>query len=177
MVTEVMANDAIELMPAVRFHLNQRRATSLWPDVWALLDDVKDPEIPAISLWELGVLQDLQVTERNDRRAVTVFITPTYSGCPAIGNMEEDICERLTESGFSTVSVETRLSPAWTTDYLCHEAHRKLRAYGIAPPGDPGCPQCGESRSELVSEFGSTACKSLRSCRSCGEIYEYFKPL
>ena len=172
-----MSQDAIELMPAIRFHLNQRRLTSQWPEVWALLDEIKDPEIPAISLWELGVLQDLQVTERNGHRIVTVFITPTYSGCPAITRMEEDIHKKLTEAGFAQISVERQLTPAWTTDYLCHEARSKLKAYGIAPPGDLGCPQCGEHQSELISEFGSTACKSLRSCNSCGEIYDYFKPL
>lgn len=154
---------------------------------WAAAASVCDPEIPVLTLEDLGVLRDL---EMGDGGRVTVTITPTYSGCPAMLVMEVEILKALREAGFEEVQVETVLSPAWTTDWLSEAGREKLRAYGIAPPARSSssrqalfgrdsvdCPQCGSSDTERVSEFGSTACKALYRCRSCAEPFDYFKCL
>lgn len=153
-----------------------------------LLQDVKDPEIPAISLLELGVLRDIDIHGKE----VRVRITPTYSGCPAMKVMEQDIKERLEEKGYRNVEVEEILSPAWSTDDITPEGRRKLKEYGIAPPDEttedknaliPGsktgiqCPQCGSRETKLINQFGSTACKALHQCEDCGEAFDYFKCL
>ncbi len=146
--------------------------------------EVCDPEIPVLTIADLGVLRDVEVAGDE----VTVTITPTYSGCPAMRMIEFEIVTKLAEAGFPDAQVRTVLSPAWTTDWMSEEAREKLRAYGIAPPqgraGGRGalfghdtvaCPQCGGTDTERVSEFGSTACKALYRCRSCGEPFDYFK--
>jgi ring-1,2-phenylacetyl-CoA epoxidase subunit PaaD len=153
-----------------------------------ILQDVKDPEIPAISLLELGVLRDIDIGERGTR----IRITPTYSGCPAMKVMEEDIKKKLKEEGYEDVEVEEVLSPAWSTDDITLEGRRKLKEYGIAPPEEatedknsllPGskteiqCPQCGSRNTRLINQFGSTACKALHQCEDCGEAFDYFKCL
>lgn len=153
-----------------------------------LLHGVKDPEIPAISLIELGVLRGIEVGDQK----VHVKITPTYSGCPAMKVMEEDIKKRLEEEGYGNVEVEEVLSPAWSTDDITLEGRRKLKEYGIAPPEEstedknsllPGakteiqCPQCGSRNTKLINQFGSTACKALHQCEDCGEAFDYFKCL
>lgn len=154
----------------------------------AILQEVKDPEIPAISLLELGVLRGIELSEEG----VRVQITPTYSGCPAMKVMEEDIKKKLQENGFDQVEVEEVLSPAWSTDDITAEGRRKLKEYGIAPPEEstedknallPGsnteiqCPQCGSRNTRLINQFGSTACKALHQCEDCGEAFDYFKCL
>jgi ring-1,2-phenylacetyl-CoA epoxidase subunit PaaD len=160
-------------------------------DVFAVLDGVKDPEVPVLSVIELGVVRDVVVDERG---AVTVSVTPTYSGCPAMQVIEEDILTALREHGVENARIRTTLVPAWTTDWLSDAAKRKLEAYGIAPPGPAPsgaddlvplrrradvvrCPYCASDDTELRSEFGSTACKSIRYCNSCQQPFEQFKAI
>lgn len=157
------------------------------PDVaaiWRVLDGVNDPEIPVLSVVDLGIVRDV----RRDGAAVEVVITPTYSGCPAMRTVEHEIEHALTAAGYPEVRVRTVLSPAWTTDWLSEAGRRKLRAYGIAPPAGSSskkallglddtvaCPRCGSTKTERISEFGSTACKALYHCQSCLEPFDYFK--
>ena len=153
--------------------------------LWDILDQVKDPEIPVVSLWELGILQNVE--QHGD--AVIVTITPTYSGCPAMDLIGDEIRLVLADAGHANVSVRRHLAPAWTTDWINAEGRRKLRAFGIAPPQEassnksdllPGgppvpCPRCRSVHTERVSEFGSTACKALYRCLDCSEPFDYFK--
>ena len=145
-----------------------------------LLSSVVDPEIPVLTLQDLGVLRDISVN--NDK--INVTITPTYAGCPALDTMRSDIETSLAQAGYQNVSVRTRLSPAWTTDWMSENGRKKLRAYGIAPPastscgqhlGNIECPQCGSDEVKKISEFGSTACKALYQCQDCREPFDYFK--
>lgn len=156
---------------------------SEYGELWSLLDRVKDPEIPVLSIVDLGILQGIDVA--GDR--VTVAITPTYSGCPAMGEISGRIRAVLTDAGFQSVRVETVLSPAWSSDWLTDEARTKLRSYGIAPPAatratqcaerapDPACPQCGSRNTRVISDFGSAPCKALHKCLACLEPFESFK--
>jgi len=142
-----------------------------------IVSRVKDPEIPVLTIADLGVLRDVAV----EGRRLVVTITPTYSGCPAMKAMEDDIQSVLHAAGFHNVEVRTQLSPAWTTDWMEDRAKRKLEAYGIAPPrlvgsrGPIHCPQCRSTNTERISEFGSTACKALYRCVDCREPFDYFK--
>ena len=144
---------------------------------------VVDPEIPVLTIGDLGVLRDVAIS--GDR--VEVAITPTYSGCPAMNMIAVQVELALQREGFRDVTVRTVLSPAWTTDWMSEEGRRKLKDYGIAPPV-PGssrralfgvqqvaCPRCGSSDTELLSEFGSTSCKALWRCKCCREPFDYFK--
>jgi len=156
---------------------------------WELLQQVPDPELPAVSVCELGIVREVRAAPDG----VTVIVTPTYSGCPATDMIQNAIREALRDAGAGRVSVETRLSPAWTSDWISAEARAKLRAHGIAPPqaaaGEawqplpfvapraPSCPRCGARETTRVSEFGSTACKALYRCVRCCEPFEYFKPV
>ena len=157
-------------------------------DAWEVLRGIPDPEIPVINIVELGIVRDVTVTGAS----VRVAITPTYSGCPAMHAIEEDIGARLRESGYSDVEVTQQLSPAWTTDWMTGEAKERLRGYGIVPPRRVqgtdahrihlfargiNCPQCGSENTERLSEFGSTACKAMYRCIDCREPFDYFKPL
>lgn len=145
---------------------------------WKIAADLPDPELPVVTLGDLGILRD--VTE-DDQGRVHVQITPTYSGCPAMETIREDLVETLTCAGYRHVDVEFVLSPAWTTDWMSEEAKAKLEAYGVAPPGPVAlqiavrCPQCGSPDTRETSRFGSTACKSLWVCRSCREPFDHFK--
>lgn len=167
----------IPMVSPEQAELLQRRADSKDAELWDLLDQVKDPEIPAISLWELGVLRDIQ--RQGD--GVKVVITPTYSGCPAMETMTADIRTVLADAGVAKVEVEMSLSPAWTTDWMSSEAREKLNTYGIAPPQQEldsiSCPHCQSRHVEQVSEFGSTACKALYRCLDCAEPFDYFKQI
>jgi ring-1,2-phenylacetyl-CoA epoxidase subunit PaaD len=160
----------------------------------AALAHLADPEIPVISISELGILREVRA---GDDGVAEVVITPTYSGCPAMGQIEDDVKAALTERGLRA-RVVTQLTPAWTTDWMSEAAREKLRAYGIAPPqcGSPGdvsvgtvkfsrhgaraasvpCPQCGSHNTTEVSPFGSTACKAQYRCLDCLEPFDYFKP-
>lgn len=157
------------------------RQRSKHSEIFALLDQIKDPEIPVISLWDLGILQEVNVV--GDHNKVIVVITPTYSGCPAMQEIVEDIHKLLMANNFLDHQVETRLTPAWTTDWMSNDGKEQLRKYGIAPPRchsgsnitEVECPQCRSSDVKLVSEFGSTSCKALYQCQNCHEPFDYFK--
>lgn len=158
--------------------------------VHAALDQLFDPEIPVVSLREMGILRDVHVSDTG----VEVVITPTYSGCPAMEQIHDDILQSLQQLGVQG-QVKTQLAPAWTTDWMSDSAKEKLRAYGIAPPNCQStstpqtvrftrrlqddviaCPRCGSTNTTITSAFGSTACKALCKCLSCQEPFDYFKP-
>lgn len=154
--------------------------------VRAALSAVTDPEIPVVTIEDLGILRDVTVAA-NGR--VEVTLTPTYSGCPATDVIRADVERVLAEHGFGDTVVRTVLAPAWTTDWISEEGRRKLAGFGIAPPGRCGqggdaarvelvrCPQCGSADTRLQSRFGSTPCKALRVCNRCREPFDHFKPL
>jgi ring-1,2-phenylacetyl-CoA epoxidase subunit PaaD len=158
-------------------------------EVLALLDAVMDPEVPVLSVRELGIVRDVEIGADG---AVTVVVTPTYSGCPAVHVIEQDIVAALADAGFRA-TVRTTYAPAWTTDWIEPAARAKLKAYGIAPPGrrdDSGglvqlqrrraaaqCPYCNSYETEIRSEFGSTACKAVCWCRACRQPFEEFKAI
>ncbi|MEU0466776.1 MULTISPECIES: 1,2-phenylacetyl-CoA epoxidase subunit PaaD [unclassified Amycolatopsis] len=158
----------------------------------AVAETVRDPELPMLTLADLGVLRE--VSEQDG--AVTVSITPTYTGCPAMDTMRDDLVHALQGAGYSRVEVRTVLQPAWSTDWISERGRRALAEAGIAPPGSAprrpsgpipltlsppvrrvSCPRCGSADTELVSEFGATACKSLLRCRSCDEPFEHVKEI
>jgi ring-1,2-phenylacetyl-CoA epoxidase subunit PaaD len=151
-----------------------------------LLSTVTDPEIPVLTVEDLGIIRDLRLA---DDGAVEVVVTPTYSGCPAMDLISVNIRAALQEGGIEKVRVSTVLSPAWTTDWLSESGKEKLRAFGIAPPASPSldkkvlmgeknaleCPLCGSANTEMISQFGSTSCKALFRCLDCSEPFDYFK--
>ncbi len=151
-------------------------------DIWQLLGEIKDPEIPVLTVHDLGIIRNVEL---KDNKCI-VTITPTYSGCPAMNVIAVNIYNTLSKKGIKNIRVNTVLTPAWTTDWMSDEAKAKLQKYGIAPPqGNKGgllnketsvkCPHCGSENTELKSQFGSTACKALFHCRDCHEPFEYFK--
>lgn len=176
-------------MSAIRAESEKRPTVAA---VWAALAAIPDPEIPVISLVELGVIRD--VTWRGEQLVVT--LTPTYSGCPATEVIAADVATALAAAGVTGARIETRLSPAWTTDWIAPAAKRRLAEYGIAPPGlraavqaiDIGglkrrvpappvpCPRCGSTRTRELSRFGATPCKAQHRCDDCLEPFDYFKP-
>jgi ring-1,2-phenylacetyl-CoA epoxidase subunit PaaD len=138
--------------------------------IWGVLKDVPDPEIPAVSILDLGIVRGVEEE--------MVVITPTYSGCPATQFIEQNIRAALDAAGYRQVAIETVLSPPWTTDWISEEGKRKLAAYGIAPPDlakAATCPRCGSTDTEEVSRFGSTPCKAQWRCKSCLEPFDRFK--
>jgi ring-1,2-phenylacetyl-CoA epoxidase subunit PaaD len=160
-------------------------------DIFAVLQGVKDPEVPVLSVIELGIVRDV---EMEGMHAVTVVVTPTYSGCPAMQVIEDDILAALRARGVEHARVRTTYAPAWTTDWMTDEAKAKLEAYGIAPPGRAPtgdedlvplqrradvvrCPYCQSENTEVRSQFGSTACKSIRFCNGCQQPFEQFKAI
>ncbi len=154
---------------------------------WATLNGVPDPEVPVLSVVDLGIVRELAVNDDD----VTVTLTPTYSGCPATEVIQESVVKALRDAGARDVTVTTRLDPAWTTDWINPAAAEKLRAYGIAPPHlkaadvqplrfhpkDIACPRCASTNTQRLSAFGSTACKALYRCLDCLEPFEHFKPI
>ncbi|MCU0813104.1 MAG: phenylacetate-CoA oxygenase subunit PaaJ [Burkholderiaceae bacterium] len=161
---------------------------------WRALDDVLDPEVPALSVRDLGIVRD--VIDHGD--ALEVVLTPTYSGCPATEVIEKSVVDALVAAGLGPVRATTRRAPAWTTDWISDDGRRKLREYGIAPPSGSAavttgeapirlvrrerdaavaCPRCGSKHTERLSAFGSTACKALWRCLDCREPFEHFKPI
>jgi len=157
---------------------------------WAVLGQVPDPEVPALSLRDLGIVRDV----RADGSGLQVVLTPTYSGCPATEVIERSVIDALDAAGLGPTRVTMQRAPAWTTDWISDVGKRKLREYGIAPPGPVAagqgapirllrraeavaCPRCGSARTERLSAFGSTACKALHRCLDCREPFEHFKPI
>lgn len=158
----------------------QRHTATDEPAAEAAVASVVDPEIPVLTIHDMGIVRRVEVVE--DR--VEVDITPTYSGCPAMDRIRDDIVEALTRAGYGDVVVRTVFTPAWTTDWISAEGRQKLADYGIAPPGAVDtapnqvlCPQCASIETKVISEFGSTACKALMVCDSCGEPFDHFKEL
>jgi ring-1,2-phenylacetyl-CoA epoxidase subunit PaaD len=153
--------------------------------VWDILRNVNDPEVPVLSITDLGIVRDVKI---NDDK-ISVIITPTYSGCPAMDVIAMDIRLKMIENGYRNVSVDMQLSPAWTTEWMSEEGKQKLKNFGIAPPNSKqhscatdlfademvNCPRCDSVHTELVSRFGSTACKSLYRCLDCKEPFDHFK--
>ena len=152
--------------------------------IWKVLESVTDPEIPVLTIQDLGIIRDVQV----DTNGIKVVITPTYSGCPAMSMIALNIQEALLEAGYENARIETVLSPAWTTDWMTDSGKEKLKEYGIAPPAGKArinalleddkpkeCPHCGSNQVEMVSHFGSTPCKALYRCLDCLEPFDYFK--
>ncbi len=163
-------------------------------ELWDCLSQVSDPEIPVISIIDLGIVRAI---ERREDGRCEIVITPTYSGCPAMHVIEAHIRQALEDRGAENIEIRTQLSPAWTTDWMSNAGKEKLRAFGIAPPAqraentlgtidisalmltkdvDIACPQCASMNTRLISQFGSTACKALYRCGDCLEPFDYFKP-
>jgi ring-1,2-phenylacetyl-CoA epoxidase subunit PaaD len=160
--------------------------------VWAWLSEIADPEIPAISITDLGIVRDVAWVDAGNASECVVTITPTYSGCPATAIIAQSITETLNCRGVANVRLKTQIFPAWTTNWLSHPGKAKLKHYGIAPPteqvikigaigraarSDPhvACPRCGSTSTGLISQFGSTPCKALYRCHDCLEPFDYFK--
>lgn len=153
--------------------------------IWNILEAVTDPEIPVLTVTDLGIIRDVKLEDGQ----VEVVITPTYSGCPAMNTIEINIRSVLEDAGFANVKVSTILHPAWTTDWISPKGRQRLLEYGIAPPAEHSvdknalfqespeiaCPQCKSVNTEMISQFGSTACKSLYRCLDCKEPFDYFK--
>jgi ring-1,2-phenylacetyl-CoA epoxidase subunit PaaD len=165
------------VLPSINTTLNKIRS---------LLEQVNDPEVPVLTVMDLGIIRDIKLNEEE----VETIITPTYSGCPAMNRIEWDIRIILVQHGFTNVKVTTVLSPAWTTDWMTVNGKQKLKAFGIAPPNAVHsvcdtklfaaqeaiqCPRCNSFNTRLVSQFGSTACKALYQCNDCSEPFDYFK--
>ncbi|MDI9320259.1 MAG: phenylacetate-CoA oxygenase subunit PaaJ [Phycisphaerales bacterium] len=156
--------------------------------IWDLLETIPDPEVPVLSVVDLGVVRRVSVEASPTDEAVTIHITPTYSGCPALDMIAMGIRIALLEAGYKQINIVQQLSPAWTTDWMSKTGKQKLKDYGIAPPlsnqivdelfGEEQkiqCPQCNSINTELVSQFGSTSCKALYRCLDCKEPFDYFK--
>ena len=154
-------------------------------DIYKILQQVEDPEVPVLTIDDLGVLRDVQI----EGTRIEVIITPTYSGCPAMDMITVNIKAAMQEAGYDDVHVKLVLSPAWTTDWMSEDGKRKLKEYGIAPPVEQTsdksflfgeekvipCPQCDSQDTAVISQFGSTACKALYRCNTCKEPFDYFK--
>jgi ring-1,2-phenylacetyl-CoA epoxidase subunit PaaD len=165
--------------------------------LFSWLSQVMDPEVPVVSIVDLGIVRDVQWLDASEN-SVVVTVTPTYSGCPATEVIAQSIRQALCARGISQVEVRTQLAPAWTTDWMTQKGRDALRAYGIAPPAEHApsagagqfidiralmpskavvpCPQCNSRLTRLLSQYGSTACKALYQCNSCLEPFDYFKP-
>ncbi len=167
-------------LTAISYQLSAKR-------IWQLLEEVTDPEVPVLSILDLGIVRAVRV----EGEQVTVTITPTYSGCPAMNTIATDIRLRLLAEGITRLTIHNQLSPAWTTDWMSAAGREKLTAYGIAPPVDGTatghvlnlfgkatavrCPLCQSENTQLINQFGSTACKALYQCQDCREPFDYFK--
>ena len=155
-------------------------------NIWSILENVTDPEIPVLTVIDLGIIRDV----KNNNGEIEIIITPTYSGCPAMDMIRIDIKMALLSHGYKNVKIKEVLFPAWTTEWMCEEGKRKLKEYGIAPPNPRQqvcdeklfaaaeavqCPHCNSCHTHRISEFGSTACKALYVCDNCKEPFDYFK--
>lgn len=156
--------------------------------VYEWLSDVKDPEVPALSILDLGIVRNVSVTESDNSTSVNVTITPTYSGCPAMDVISIGVRMALAGHGIKQVTIDQQLSPAWTTDWMTEDGKRKLKEYGIAPPNRKAfkelglfeeeeiqCPRCESTHTTMISQYGPTSCKALYKCEDCKEPFEHFK--
>ncbi len=147
--------------------------------IWQVLETVCDPEVPVLTIIDLGIVRDVKINDKG----IEIIITPTYTGCPAMDMITMDIKIKLLEMGYKKIKVTSVLSPAWTTDWMSEAGKQKLKTYGIAAPNKKiiiphdgvECPQCNSTNTKLLSEFGSTACKALYQCNDCKEPFDYFK--
>lgn len=153
--------------------------------IWKILKEVKDPEVPVLSIIDLGIVRGVKTSEDK----IEITITPTYSGCPAMDVISMDIRLKLIEKGFRNISIQEQLSPAWTTDWMSEDGKQKLKTFGIAPPNPKQqfcstemfqqeavqCPRCNSYHTEVISQFSSTACKAMYRCLDCKEAFDYFK--
>ena len=170
--------------------MSEVESTSRTDAAWAVLANVPDPEVPVISIRDLGIVRDVRL----QGGGLEVVLTPTYSGCPATEVIALSVEQALLDAGLGPVRVTHQLAPAWTTDWISEAGREKLRAYGIAPPSGKAavghalqpihlmarqvpCPRCGSARTERLSAFGSTACKAMHRCLACLEPFEHFKPI
>ena len=162
-------------------------------EIWKILELVMDPEVPVLSIVDLGIVRKIEIydsVQKSPSGGLAVFITPTYTGCPAMDVINMNIRLALIENGFTNVEIKTVLSPAWTTDWMTEQGKQKLKTYGIAPPNPKQivcttdafqeeeaiqCPHCNSYNTQLISRFGSTACKALYKCNNCLEPFDYFK--
>lgn len=154
-------------------------------DIWQALDDIKDPEIPVVSLVEMGIVREVELTGNG----VKVKMTPTFAGCPALHTMKQDIRAKLTALGFDVVEVKEVLSPPWTSDWITDEARARLKGFGLAPPRRHGgsmeimlfdvaaCPYCDSTNTTIKNTFGPTLCRAIYYCNDCRQPFEQFKPL
>lgn len=157
----------------------------LQEQIWRALDEVMDPEIPVVSMVEMGIVRDVQI----EKDTVIVSMTPTFAGCPALDVMRRGIAEKLREIGIAQVIVKTVLTPPWTSDWITEPARAKLKAFGLAPPPMHGgnialyfdepvaCPYCGSTNTRVTNTFGPTLCRAIYFCRRCHQPFEQFKPL
>lgn len=157
--------------------------------IWQILESVKDPEIPVLSIVDLGIVRSITLSNSTkiEEIELRVCVTPTYSACPAVDMINAEIKMALTDAGFKNIQIENILFPAWTTDWMSESGKEKLKDYGIAPPIGKSCdqvniedlnivcPQCGSDQTKVISAFGSTACKALFQCSNCLEPFDYFK--
>ncbi|HYO21820.1 MAG TPA: 1,2-phenylacetyl-CoA epoxidase subunit PaaD [Flavisolibacter sp.] len=164
---------------------NEIHTTVTEEQLWHIMEEVKDPEVPVLSIIDLGIVRDI----KTEGGTITIIITPTYSGCPAMDVISMDIRLKLMEKGYRNVSIQQQLSPAWTTDWMTEEGKEKLKAFGIAPPNPAQqfctsemfreeaveCPHCRSYHTEVISQFSSTACKAMYRCLHCKEAFDYFK--
>ncbi len=177
-------------------HAHACENASMISAAWAVLATVPDPEVPALTLCDLGIVREVHAQPEHGAQALEVVLTPTYSGCPATEVIAQSVRDALESAGFAPVRVTLQRAPAWTTDWMSADGKRKLREYGIAPPGpvqrpegavpvrwlprlreSVPCPRCDSPRTERLSAFGSTACKALYRCLACQEPFEHFKPI
>ena len=148
-------------------------------NIWKILEQVTDPEVPVLTITDLGIVRDVKLNSDE----VEIIITPTYTGCPAMDMIAMNIKLALIENGYSNIKITSVLAPAWTTNWMTEEGKRKLKEYGIAAPNKNfeiptdgvECPLCNSTNTKLISEFGSTACKALYQCKDCKEPFDYFK--
>lgn len=181
MVNNIMMTDNDKISPKI---INDDSIK----EIWNILGTVNDPEVPVLSVIDLGIVRDVKITDANGK--VEIVITPTYTGCPAMDMISMNVRLAMEQYGYKDVTITTTLSPAWTTDWMTEAGKEKLKAYGIAPPNPTQsvcqvqlfaeaeaiqCPQCNSYKTELISRFGSTACKALYKCNNCKEPFDYFK--
>ncbi|WP_444998414.1 1,2-phenylacetyl-CoA epoxidase subunit PaaD [Aliikangiella sp. IMCC44359] len=170
----MISNNIIPTVTPIYAQRNAMRKNSPYQAIWNLLDEVYDPELPGLTIWDLGVLQDIKQFDD----CWQIDITPTYSGCPAVEAINQDIQSAMLKAGYKKVKVKVVLSPAWTTEMMSPQGKLHLKNIHIAPPDEQDiviCPLCNSEQAKLVSQFGSTACKALYQCQDCAEFFDYFK--